>query len=71
VPLVVSGYITRSTIAAAVGAVGRVLSGELAILHALAPHPAKWLGTGAASTLTGPGALASQALNPGHRRRGP
>lgn len=58
------GYITRSTIAAVVGAVGWVLFAELAILHTLAPHLAKWLVTGAASTLTDPGVLASHGLTP-------
>ena len=58
------GYITRSTIAAVVGAVGWVLFVELAILHTLAPHLAKWLVTGAASALTDPGVLASRALTP-------
>jgi ABC-2 type transport system permease protein len=58
------GYITRSTIAAIVGAVGWVLFAELAILHTLAPHLARWLVTGAASTLTDPGVLASGALTP-------
>ena len=58
------GYITRSTIAAIVGAVGWVLFAELAILHTLAPHLAKWLITGAASTLTDPGVLASRTLTP-------
>ena len=58
------GYITRSTIAAVVGAVGWVLFAELAILHTLVPHLAKWLVTGAASTLTDPGVLASRALTP-------
>ena len=58
------GYITRSTIAAIVGAVGWVLFAELAILHTIAPHLAKWLVTGAASTLTDPGVLASRALTP-------
>ena len=58
------GYITRSTIAAIVGAVGWVLFAELAILHTVAPHLAKWLITGAASTLTDPGVLASRALTP-------
>jgi ABC-2 type transport system permease protein len=56
------GYITRSTIAAVVGAVGWVIFAELAILHTLAPHLAKWLVTGAASTLTDPGVLASHGL---------
>jgi ABC-2 type transport system permease protein len=58
------GYITRSTIAAVVGAVGWVLFIELAILHTLIPHVAKWMVTGAASTLTDPGMLASKALTP-------
>jgi ABC-2 type transport system permease protein len=58
------GYITRSTIAAIIGAVGWVLFAELAILHTLAPHLAKWLVTGAASTLTDPGVLAGRALTP-------
>jgi ABC-2 type transport system permease protein len=58
------GYITRSTIAAIIGAVGWVLFAELAILHTLAPHLAKWLVTGAASALTDPGVLASGALTP-------
>ena len=58
------GYITRSTIASVVGAVGWVLFAELAILHTLIPHLAKWLVTGAASTLTDPGVLASKALTP-------
>src|SRR3984957_12667069 len=58
------GYITRSTIAAIIGAVGWVLFAELAILHTLAPHLARWLVTGAASTLTDPGVLASRALTP-------
>jgi ABC-2 type transport system permease protein len=58
------GYITRSTIAAAAGAVGWVLFAALAILPTLAPHLAKWLVTRAASTLTDPGVLASRALTP-------
>jgi ABC-2 type transport system permease protein len=58
------GYITRSTITAIVGAVGWVLFAELAILHTVAPHLAKWLVTGAASALTDPGVLASKALTP-------
>jgi ABC-type transport system involved in multi-copper enzyme maturation permease subunit len=58
------GYITRSTVAAVVAAVGWVIFVELAILHTLVPHLAKWLVTGAASTLTDPGVLASGALTP-------
>jgi hypothetical protein len=53
------GYITRS-MTAVVGAVGWVLFVELAILHSLVPHLAKWLVTGAASSLTDPGVLAAQ-----------
>jgi ABC-type sulfate transport system permease component len=41
-----------------------VLFFELVILHTLVPHLAKWLVTGAASTLTDPGVLASKALTP-------
>ena len=58
------GYITRNTIAAAVGAVGWVLFAELAILHTLAPHLAKWLITGAATALTTPTASGSATLTP-------
>ena len=58
------GYITRSTIAAVVGAVGWVLFAELAILHTLAPNLAKWLVTGAASALTTPTASGSGTLTP-------
>jgi len=48
------GYITRSTTAAVVGAVGWVLFVELAILNTLAPQQAKWLVSGTAQTLTNP-----------------
>jgi hypothetical protein len=58
------GYLTRSTIAAVVGAVGWVLFAELAILHTLAPHLAKWLVTGAATALTNPTVPGSSALTP-------
>jgi len=58
------GYITRSTIAAIVGAVGWVLFVELAILHTLAPHLAKWLITGAAEALTIPAAPGGATLTP-------
>jgi ABC-2 type transport system permease protein len=58
------GYITRSTIAAVVGAVGWVLFAELAILHTLAPHLAKWLVTGSAVTLTSPAAPGGATLAP-------
>ena len=53
------GYITRSTTAAVVGAVGWVLFAELAILNTLAPQLAKWVISGTAETLTDPPA-------PGH-----
>jgi len=56
------GYITRSTIAAAAAAVGWVLFGELAILHTVIPHQAKWLITGAAVALTDPTLPAGSAL---------
>jgi ABC-2 type transport system permease protein len=58
------GYITRSTIAAVVGAVGWVLFVELAILHTLVPHLAKWLVTGAATALTTSTAPSGGALTP-------
>ena len=48
------GYLTRSTIAAVVCAVGWVAFAELAVLHTLAPQLAKWLITGAATALTDP-----------------
>jgi ABC-type transport system involved in multi-copper enzyme maturation permease subunit len=57
------GYITRSTIAAVVGAVGWVLFVELAILHTVAPQLAKWLITGAATALTDPTAQDSGSLS--------
>lgn len=56
------GYITRSTIAAVVGAIGWVLFVELAILHTVAPQLAKWLMVGAATALTDPSAHGSGAL---------
>jgi ABC-2 type transport system permease protein len=58
------GYITRSTIAAVVGAVGWVLFVELAILHTIAPQLAKWLIVGAATALTDPTAHGSGTLAP-------
>lgn len=58
------GYITRSTVIAVVGAVGWVLFGELAILHTIAPHLAKWLVTGAATALTVPAVHGSATLAP-------
>ena len=58
------GYITRSTVAAVVGAVGWVVFVELAILHTLAPQLAKWLITGAAVPLTDPTATGPGTLSP-------
>ena len=58
------GYITRSTVAAVVGAVGWVLFAEYAILRTLAPHLAKWLVTGSAVTLTTPAGPGDAALIP-------
>ena len=57
------GYITRSTTAAVVGAVGWVLFVELAILHTLAPHLAKWLIAGSAVPLTSHATPGSGALS--------
>jgi ABC-type transport system involved in multi-copper enzyme maturation permease subunit len=50
------GYLTRSTVAAVVGAVGWVLFAETVILHTLIPHQAKWLVSSAATALTTPAA---------------
>ena len=50
------GYLTRSTVAAVVGAVGWVLFAEQLILHTLVPHQAKWLVSSAATVLTTPAA---------------
>ena len=50
------GYLTRSTVAAIVGAVGWVLFAEQVILPTLVPHQAKWLVSSAASALTTPAA---------------
>jgi ABC-2 type transport system permease protein len=58
------GYITRSTIAAIVAAVGWVLFVETILLKNVAPHLAKWLVSGVASAITDPGALASRAITP-------
>jgi hypothetical protein len=48
------GYITRSTTAAVVAAVGWVLFVEQAILRTVAPAQLKWLVSGSAETLTNP-----------------
>jgi ABC-2 type transport system permease protein len=59
------GFIARSTIAAAVGAVGWALFVELAILHNLIPHLAKWLPTAAAVGLTDATVRHADSLTPG------
>jgi len=48
------GYITRSTVAAVVGAVGWVVFAEYAIVHTVAPKVFNWLISGTATVLTGP-----------------
>lgn len=58
------GYITRSTTAAVVAAVGWVVFAEQAILRAVAPQLFKWLITGTAYTLTNPPAGGSANLAP-------
>ena len=58
------GFITRSTVAAVVGAVGWVLFVELIILHTLAPQLAKWLVTSAAVALTNPATPGSGTVTP-------
>jgi ABC-type transport system involved in multi-copper enzyme maturation permease subunit len=58
------GYITRSTVAAVVAAVGWVLFVETIIGNIVAPHLTKWLVSGAATALTDPAAIASRTLTP-------
>ena len=58
------GYITRSTIAAVVGAVGWVLFAEQIILRTVAPQQLKWLISGAASDLTTPMTHGTAHLSP-------
>jgi ABC-type transport system involved in multi-copper enzyme maturation permease subunit len=48
------GYLTRSTLAAVVGAVGWVIFVEQVILRTVAPQQLKWLVSGVASDLTTP-----------------
>jgi ABC-2 type transport system permease protein len=57
------GYITRSTVAAAVAAVSWILFGE-GVLHTLVPHLAKWLVSGATVALTTTPVPGSPALAP-------
>ena len=59
------GYITRSTIAAVVGAVGWLLIAEMAILGTAAPQLGKWLIYGTARVLTNPPGANYGLLAPG------
>ena len=58
------GYLTRSTVAAVVGAVGWVLFAEQIILRTVAPQQLKWLISGAASDLTTPMTHGTAHLSP-------
>lgn len=59
------GYLTRSTVAAVVCAVGWVAFVELIVLHTVVPQLAKWTMTGAAVRLTDPTVHGSGVLAPG------
>jgi ABC-2 type transport system permease protein len=58
------GYLTRSTVAAVVGAVGWVLFAEQILLRTVAPQQLKWLVSGAASDLTTPMTHGTAHLSP-------
>jgi hypothetical protein len=58
------GYITRSTVAAVVGAVGWVLFVEQIILPTVAPQQIKWLISGTAADLTTPVVHGASPLTP-------
>jgi ABC-2 type transport system permease protein len=58
------GYITRSTVAAVVGAVGWVVVAEYAILHTVAPKLFNWLISGTATVLTAPPTPGNTAPTP-------
>jgi len=58
------GYLTRSTVAAVVGAVGWVMFVEQVILRTVAPQQLKWLVSGVASDLTTPIAHGTAPLPP-------
>jgi ABC-2 type transport system permease protein len=58
------GYITRSTIAAAVGAVGWVVVAEYALVHTVAPQLFNWLISGTATVLTSPPTPGNTAPTP-------
>ena len=65
------GYITRSTVAAVVGAVGWVVFAEYAILHTVAPQLFNWLISGTATVLTNPPDARQHRPHPPDRRRRP
>ena len=58
------GYVTRSTVAAVVGAVGWVVFAEYAILHTVAPQLFNWLISGTATVLTAPPTPGNTAPTP-------
>ena len=58
------GYLTRSTVAAVIGAVGWVMFVEQVILRTVAPQQLKWLVSGVASDLTTPIAHGTAPLPP-------
>lgn len=58
------GYLTRSTVAAIIGAVGWVMFAEQIILNTVAPHQLKWLISGSAEALTTPVTHGTAALTP-------
>jgi ABC-2 type transport system permease protein len=58
------GYITRSTVAAVVAAVGWVVFAEYAIVHTVAPKLFNWLISGTATVLTGPPTPGTTAPTP-------
>ena len=58
------GYITRSTVAAVVGAVGWVVVAEYALVHTVAPQLFNWLISGTATALTNPPTSGNTAITP-------
>jgi ABC-2 type transport system permease protein len=58
------GYITRSTVAAVVAAVGWVVFAEYAIVNTVAPKLFNWLISGTATVLTGPPTPGNTAPTP-------
>jgi ABC-2 type transport system permease protein len=58
------GSITRSTVAAVVGAVGWVVVAEYALVHTVAPQLFNWLISGTATALTNPPTSGNTAITP-------